>query len=475
MILAHRDRALSRVVVFCFTFMGVLQVQDAMAARPLELNDVLSSVDQSYPLVNAASHDQTRARADLLAAKGGFDTTLKAQLQNAPSGQYENRYIDMVLEQPTPIWGARLFTGYRRGSGNFAVYDGRLLTNDLGEIRGGLEVPILRGGIIDERRARIQSSDKAVEGSQQALSSQRLEARRFATYRYYEWLATIERKHIAESLLKLALERDRVMRQRTAAGDAAEVEKIDNRRSVLSREAFVVAAERSIEKAALELSLFYRDAHGQPVLVQTSDAPVGSWLDVGHAVVHLPDFKMLSETVILTHPELLRLQAQLAQNEVDQRLNRNAILPKLDAEFLVAQDWGTGSSGKAMREYKAALKLDFPLFFRTGRGRAESAAAQGQRLEAVLNLTRERLMVGLNDSRQALEASYKRILLAEDEVRLARKVESAERLKFKHGDSNILMVNLREQATADAQLRTIEAITDFYRAQADFTATLGKL
>lgn len=53
-------------------------------------------------------------------------------------------------------------------------------------------------------------------------------------------------------------------------------------------------------------------------------------------------------------------------------------------------------------------------------------------------------------------------------------LEQAERVRFEQGDSNLLTVNIREQQTAEAELREIEALFDFHRAVADLRAARGE-
>jgi hypothetical protein len=52
-------------------------------------------------------------------------------------------------------------------------------------------------------------------------------------------------------------------------------------------------------------------------------------------------------------------------------------------------------------------------------------------------------------------------------------LEQSERRKYELGNSNILVVNLREQATADAEALVVDAEAEYHRAWADYRATLA--
>jgi len=59
-------------------------------------------------------------------------------------------------------------------------------------------------------------------------------------------------------------------------------------------------------------------------------------------------------------------------------------------------------------------------------------------------------------------------------VELARELERGERKKFEAGDSTLFMVNLREQATADAAVRVVDGTADAYKAWLSYLAALGQ-
>jgi hypothetical protein len=52
-------------------------------------------------------------------------------------------------------------------------------------------------------------------------------------------------------------------------------------------------------------------------------------------------------------------------------------------------------------------------------------------------------------------------------------MQDAELKNFELGNSNILFVNLREQATADARLLVIDALEQYFYAQAEYRAAIG--
>ena len=65
--------------------------------------------------------------------------------------------------------------------------------------------------------------------------------------------------------------------------------------------------------------------------------------------------------------------------------------------------------------------------------------------------------------------------LAGEQLAAAHELEQAERSRFRLGDSTLLLVNLREQAAADAAAQELEPLGEKQRAQADPRAPAGQL
>jgi adhesin transport system membrane fusion protein len=75
------------------------------AGSPLLLPEVMESIRRAYPLIVAALADRRAAEGELQAARGGFDPMLRAKGDASPFGNYRIGRFDLLIEQPTPLWG----------------------------------------------------------------------------------------------------------------------------------------------------------------------------------------------------------------------------------------------------------------------------------------------------------------------------------------------------------------------------------
>jgi outer membrane protein TolC len=439
---------------------------------PLTLEEVLASVREQHPGMEAARQGVAGAEAELLSAQGGFDTTWKTRGVYAPLGYYPHERFDTLVEQPTTLWGTRFFTGYRLGRGKFPTYYGQYETLDAGELRAGLEIPLWRNGPIDKRRADLAKARLRRELAGFTLVGERLDLQREAAYHYWEWVSAGRQLAIASALHQLALTRHEQLARRVEQGDIPRMEHTENERALLEREADVVAARRKLEQTALKLSLYLRDEEGEPLLVPAARLPEGLPVPEAAAVAEL-DARL--ERALRQRPELRELALQREVHRVDAELARNQQAPAVDVGLSVARDLGRGPSNLRPTEVQASLLLDIPLQARGVRGQRQAAEAKQAAVEAKSRLVRDKVAAEVRDALSALHAAYERVGLARNAANVARELARGERSRFEHGATSLLFVNLREQAAADAELKEVKALVDYHRAVIDLLATTAEL
>ena len=438
---------------------------------PLVLVDVLGSIERTHPSIAASRRDGDAARAEVQASAGGFDTAFRTRAAGAPAGYYRNFRVDAVIEQPTPVWGSTVFGGYRIGRGDVPVYDGKLLTNELGEARAGIVVPALRNGSIDRRRANIERADIGQRGADAGIGAAILDTKRTGALRYWEWVAAGTRTKIADALLEVALRRDEQIAKRVERGDLPPIERQENARSILQRQSQKVAQDRAFQQASIELSQFFRSASGVPIVpgaakVPVLDAPT-SW--------PLETFDAAIAAAYSGRPDLERLALQKAQAKVEVELAKNQRLPALDFQVVVSKDFGDGLSSRRPVELEAQVFLDVPIQNRVARGRAVAAEAALAKIAEQERGARDRIGADVRDATSAIDMARARLAVARSEVAVSQDLERAEWARFAAGDTTLLVVNLREQATFDARVREVDAMAECQRALVLYRAATARL
>lgn len=438
----------------------------------LTLREVLDAVAAAHPQLEAARHRVRGAEGDALAARGGFDPQMRVRGQYAPIGAFANGRLDVELRQPTPLWGLQAYGGWRLGLGEFAVYDLRARTASGGEVRAGVALPVWQGGPIDRRRADLQVTDLGLQAAEADVDVRLLELERAAARAYWAWVGAGLRLAVQQRLLALAEDRDAALGRQIAAGNTPEVEGLDNRRAILERKGRLVAAQRTLEQAALELARHLRDGGGKIVAPPSNRLPP--------AFPEPPVADPLAATLgdaVARRPELRRVSLQREAAQVEVRLARNSRSPRIDLDAYVAKDLGFVAPEYRYllpAEFVAGISIELPLPLRTARGKLRRAEAERARLDAELRWMTDVVSVELRDAHSALMAAHARVGLSREQLQVAHALEQAERRRFELGDSTLLFVNLREQAAADAATQELDALTDYHRAAADLRVAAGQ-
>jgi cobalt-zinc-cadmium efflux system outer membrane protein len=459
------------IALFVLSLASLLPSTSHAEPQELRLERIIHAATTYHPLIKASEADTEAAAGELLAAQGNFDLLAQAEMTQYASGAYDGTYYDTKIIKPLEFLGSTLIGGYREGSGQFPSYDDYYITDRDGEIRAGIEIPLLRNRATDKRRTQIAKSLYGNDIAKLSLDLRRLELARLAAFTYWEWVAARDKHRIYGKLLTVAQQRDTQLRKRDEAGDIARMDRVDNERQLLQRETQLLQAMRAIKKAEYDLSLFFRDTSGQMLSLEPYIPPTN------HHELIIPQLTATPDSVIegayLLRPDLARIEGQLRQQELDKVQAENELLPKLDLKNYVSQEYGTAASKKDDVEYRVGLALEVPLQTRAQRGRINVHTAKINELTAQKTALRDKIKTDMLDALNALEIAKKRCLIARREHKIALELEEGERVKFSHGDSNLIFVNLREQTTADAAVREVDTILDFNRALAQYYAVRG--
>ncbi|MCX7088050.1 MAG: TolC family protein [Methylococcales bacterium] len=437
--------------------------------KTLVLGDVLSAAEKSFPALLAAEQRRIATEGDYISSQGAFDTVVKSQNRWSVIGLYENQNYDVSVEQPTPYWGTTFFGGWRRGTGDYPIYDGKNITATDGEYRVGMNVPLWRNREIDRRRAGLKQAELAQLIAGHDIDQALLDIRRQAAHRYWDWVLVAQRLLIVEHLLQVAEERNAGILERVAAGDIPQFEALDNQRAIIERQERRVAAQRMLEQSAIQLSLYWRNENGEPLIPVTEQLPKAFPQEPNVET----DFNKAWAQAQEQRPELKRLGVQAEQTATELALQKNQQAPAIDLSVVGALDNGKGKSGLNRDELYVGLNFDFPIQQRTANGKAQAATANLQRLKWESNWAENRIAADIQDALSRLAAARQRLTLIKKQQKAAEELEKGERERFDLGESNILFVNMRELATGDAAIMAIEASSNLFKAHADYLAALG--
>ncbi|MCA9055997.1 MAG: TolC family protein [Planctomycetaceae bacterium] len=438
---------------------------------PLSLDSVIGSVYQRYPLLQYALYSRNIAVGEQVAARGEFDLKLKGASENGPTGFYQTYRQSVGVVQPL-YGGGEVFAGYRIGRGDFQPWYQERQTNDGGEFKAGVGVPLLQNTEIDPRRAALWQAQYGRNLAEPEIQAQLISFVQEASYAYWTWISAGANYHIAERVLRLAEDRTGRIQSQVEAGLIDPPELTDNLRLVAERQAKLADARRKLDQSAAKLSLYLRDAGGRPLVPDVSQ--LTDFPDPDPDTVHSRDAEI--SLALESRPELKSLDWQRRQIEVEYAQAENLTLPDLDAVVSGSQDVGQPTSKKRDKsefELEASLYLDVPLQRRKARGKMTALEGKLAQLSAKRRMTADKIAVDVQYAQFALDAALQQVYHMREAVRLAEELAERERQNFQLGLSDLLKVTLREQYAAESALKAVDSLLQYYEAEADLRAAMG--
>jgi outer membrane protein TolC len=440
--------------------------------EPLTLEDVLKSVLLSYPLLQAVERERGIAAGKYTTAMGAFDTKVNMAGQSLAPGTYENYRSDFGFSQQFMTGGISAFGGFRTGFGDFPTYNLGQKTADAGEWRGGLNSPLARDRDIDRARASRAQAALDVSLAEPTIERSRLDYMKSAARTYWNWLGSGERYAATERLLELATERDKQLSLKVNSGIVANIERVDNQQNIALRNGLIVQADRAVQQAAIELSLYHRNDSGHPLLARRSrmrpvPQPVEPTIDV---------YQQSLARASSARPEFQRLSLQREKLLVERRLAVNQTLPGIDGQILGNQDAGFGKSplsglnGLDRQVLQAGLVFQMPVQRRDAFGKMQTLDSQLTQINRQLSYAEDQVRAEVQDAFSLLERAYEFHEQVKQRLELARLVALAEREQLRLGRSDVLRVTLREQAKFEAEVAEVNARQEYWRAESDLRA-----
>ena len=453
-----------------------VQAQSTRTA-PLTIDEVLARIELTHPLLQATGAERTKARAKILKALAAWEPTFK----NITEAQRYNTwnlttspflphfstggYNDTKLDVGHPL-GFRVQAGIRNGFGDRANQNfTAIIPHDLLGfypqqmliLSGSFQ--LLRGLMMNEEYAEFQQAELAGPQAEIKVAQKRQDLYLAGAVQYWDWQVAVKQAEIVKRALAVTEERVVQVEGLAKGGKVAPLDVVEVNQEVQRRREAAIAAQRKVEYEQYKLSLFLWE-NGEPV------TPRPEWAPEFQGETPLPtedDVAAYKVAAKEDRPEVRDLYIEAKKNNIDIKLAKNKLLPKLTLEggpTPGAVDWIVGIG------YRTGLHLEMPLFQREARGKIMAAEVSQQQLALKQQYAEQQVSFDVDNWLSAIVRARDRVAAATEALRLAKTLEEGERTRFNMGATTVLFVNLRER-------NVVESAYQLYRAQADYAVSKG--
>lgn len=437
---------------------------------PLGLDEVLASSRFHAPQVLEALARVRGAEGRLLSAQAAFDTVFSVDADTRLTGFYDGRDMQVKVTQPLGNLGGYAYGGYRVSGGKFPIYEDDRYTSRLGEVKAGAVLSLMRDRMIDDRRFGLvqAEADIAIADADRLMVAIGVQAR--AIQAYNNWVVAGLRLRIYSELLALARDRQAGFVRQVAQGARPQILLTENEQNILRRQTLVVQSEQALAAAAVSLSLYFRDADGRPLVPDPARLP-----DRFSDPIRAP---AQPKALVAQRPDLRTIDLRIKQAGQRLALDRNAFLPRLDLKVEASNDFGSTGQGGPSRngvDSRVGLTFTLPLQQRAARGRIAQTRAELEAARQRRRFVEDQIITDIDALGIAVATTARLSTLAADEADRAGAMAVAERRRFEMGASDFFLVNVREEAAADAKVRQLDAAFRRIVAHADLAAATADL
>ena len=416
----------------------------------------LTDVVRYHPLANRAALRNDMAAAELVKSKGLLDPFLNSNVQQKYFGGKD--YYSLVngeLKIPT-FYGIDFKTGYDLNRGVFLGPENS--TPDNGLIYGGISLPLGQGLLIDERRATIRNARTGLEIGRLEEVDIKNELLYNASYQYWQWFRAFNILKILEEANTVASQRYDAVKNFAINGDRPSIDTIEAGIQVQNIRVSLIASQLDLQQSQNTLATFLWNENGLPTGSPVNNLPLNTDEVFNSQENDLSN--LISGLNINAHPYLGQLKNKLIQLDTDLKMKKDKLKPRLNIQYNpLSEALGSRTiTDYNINNYKWGLEFKMPLFLRKERGDVKLADIKIRDTELDLQQKTIELEAKLNNYIAEWNNTINQIDVFRQAVNQYRQMLEAERRLFDLGESSLFLINTREQAYIQANVKLTELI-----------------
>lgn len=439
---------------------------------------VKESALKYHPTVLAALDNLQAGEEEINGARGAFDTKIVSDYRRQTKGEYRTTVSRSFLVKPIPLANSKIYAGSEQisnANGRLSpVYNtGNPATTGQPGIYSvlGLQLSLWKNLLLDPNRAALKNAkfNASIAKGEKTLTE--LDIGRMGQLAYWEWVTAKKIKSVFEGLLKNGEMRNEYLSTRSKKGDIAQIIVTENEQYIASRKGSLQAALERLIRAEYALSLFYRNENGDPIIPTAEESYEDYPISLAELLNTL-DLKTDVDELMNNRPDMKNLSLNVQRSDVDLELAKQDLKPQIDVTteyFKRSTDNPTMPSDYLM----VMAQVSIPIERNLGKGNIAAASARRMVAQRHMSLGRQTYKYEVMALRQSLHLQLEQVTQSEIEYSKAKELVASESYKFKTGGGNLFLVNLREQAQANAEASFHESRLAFMNTMLGYQALVS--
>lgn len=293
---------------------------------------------------------------------------------------------------------------------------------------------------------------------------------------YWDLVFSIEDLKVKQTSLQRARDLEKQVKAQVEVGTLAELEILQAKSEVASRDEQLLNAQNLIEdnEDSLKniLSLSFDSEEGLKKVIP-ADSPVFN-------PKHESSLEDVLKTALTHRPDLLAKKKELESRNIEAKFNENQMLPTLD---LVGSLGLNGLSGESStkdggyydalnetvsteyRLWQFGINLSYPIGNRAAKSRLAAKRLEVAQLLLDIKDLEQSIVVEVREAHRQIETDIKRVQATRIAQKLAEEKLNAEEKKFEVGLSTSFNVLEFQEDLAEEQSKSIKAVIDYNKSR----------
>lgn len=453
---------LKRLIVIILIVLGVPQAFAQDSLLYLSKDEVVSIVRKYHPVVKQANVRVQRMGAEVTMTRGGFDPVIAAQTkQKTFTGQQYYSYLNPELKIPT-WYGIDIKAGVEE------VYGSRVSPEStLGKSSyAGVNMSVLNGLLFDERRATLR---KAIAYRDMSEVEQKMIENNIlleTVTKYWEWVNAYNLYKLYARVVQVNKDRLKLIKLEYEQGNRAAIDTVEAITQLQSYQLSENEAWVKFQNSGVELSTYLWKENDEPLIWAEHIHPDSTGLDSRAQPEDMPSLESLVSLASVNHPKLNVFEYKFEALKIEKRLKQQEFLPQLNLKAnLLNKGYGVPSNLSSTfleNNYAAGIEFKMPLLFRKAYGGYKAATLKIQETRLEQNYAQREIENKVRMYYTEVFNLYKQIDLYEDAFRNFSKMYNAEITRYSIGESNLFLINSRENKLLQAQQKLMELKTKWH-------------
>lgn len=448
------------LVIFIFYHKGNIAAQQDSTV--LSFRSFVEYVLTTHPMARSAELRDEFAQAEWMAARGNFDPQISSGWNDK---FFDDKHYYRLFSSRVNIplkYGLEVSGTYENTDGVYLNPENKTDQNGLWSL--GVQVNLLQGLLIDERRAGLQQAAFFQEMATNQKINQLNDLLYQASEAYLKWQRDYFAQEVIIEAIQIAEAYFEATRQAYFNGEKTAIDTLEALIIVQDRQAQLKSNEVLLTKSRQNLENFlWRDS--QPLMLLPGVFPENEVEEISVA-----DIPASVTNLVSTHPILLEKQNKKAFYQVEQRLKRDKLKPKLKVKYnpLLATSEQSLTPLLSTANFKWGVDFSMPLFLRSERAGLQKSRLKVQEIEYDIQDKSNALENKIQASLEQQSILEEQLVIQEKNVDGYQKLLEAENEKNRFGESSVFLINKRQEKYVAGQIKLIELMMKFKKEQLNY-------